>query len=113
MFFCFMNSDLFSSWTLLEDYFPQKQYVLTKTLAAAGVLIILEQCSDLQKMLLAYSVTFDGIYGYHKGKKRSQVPFPACLVLQVRRLWPQDLSDEELVDAGHTNSQGPSRTREE
>ena len=99
--FCVKRSVLFGKWIDLGSHFDDVSWLLALAIAAEDVPTSVQECSDKQKRLLAYRVIHDGIYGKYKNDKRPRVPLPACVVKQVRRLWPQDVSADDLVAAGH------------
>ena len=111
--FCLKRSELFGKWVELETTFGDTSWLLSLTIAAEDVPNSVQQCSDRQKRLLAYRVIHDGIYGKYKNELRPRVALPACIIKQVRRLWPRDVTNDDLLAAGHRARSAPSPECEE
>ena len=111
--FCLMRSALFDKWVDLDATFKETSWLLSLTIAAEDVPGSVQQCSDRQKRLLAYRVIHDGIYGKYQNERRPRVALPACAIMQVRRLWPQDVTSDDMLAAGHRARSAPSEECEE
>lgn len=102
--FCMKQSSIFQDWVIPDRVFGEKRHLLTKTLTAAEVPASADLCTDGQMRLMCYGVIFDGIYGKYKGDRRPRVKLPACVVKQVRRIWPNDIRGDDLLAAGYDPS---------
>lgn len=99
--FCLKRSVLFDTWVDLGSHFRDVSWLLGLAIAAEDVPTSVQECTDKQKRFLAYRVIHDGIYGRYKNEKRPRVPLPPCVIKQVRQLWPQDVSLDDMIAAGH------------
>ena len=95
--FCFMRSALFDKLFNLDATTEETSWFLSLTIAAEDVPGSVQQCCDRQKRLLAYRVIHDGIYGKYQNERHPRVALPACAIMQVRRVWPQDVTGDDLL----------------
>ena len=74
-------------------------------------------CATMQRQAKAsFSISrviHDGIYGKYQNERRPRVALPACAIMQVRRLWPQNVTSGDMLAAGHRARSAPSEECEE
>jgi len=89
---CWIRTPDFQNWINLTeaDREDARERLSVNTVCPES----LEECSDKQKRLICYLKVFRFFYEY--GEKGNQIPHPTCIVMKIRKTWPEGWEDLEF-----------------